>query len=298
MKLKRSLCITGITIMVGSISAFAWVIPGVDEPFDPPDYYNPWTISYPDSAPSVFTMRDLAAQGYLVQDVPLNAKSIITDVKTFLDKLNEITKLENDAKNLTSLSGTDLSGHMSDVTNDLNNIQNVEKSYQGLMANTDDMNNKWNTMFRSMIVSGTEPPARVSPTVRMEQDKALLELLEKSYKDEFNAGKSLGDQQAEINMLEKALKRLESANGNLDNTQIRAQIESVRHVIAVKRNVLLAAIASADAIHEKARIDQQIKDHDDTDKGLDFGVNDPYHPTAREQQQFTRPEGQGFVDFK
>lgn len=38
-------------------------IPGITEPYDPPNYYSPTSVSVPDSEPSPFALTDLARQG-------------------------------------------------------------------------------------------------------------------------------------------------------------------------------------------------------------------------------------------
>ena len=56
-------------LLAGSVrGGWAHIIPGVDRPFDSPNYYSLTSISYPDSAPSPFTLRDMAAQGGNVYD--------------------------------------------------------------------------------------------------------------------------------------------------------------------------------------------------------------------------------------
>ena len=65
-------------ILAGGVrSSFAWDIPGIDEPYDPPNYYSLTSISWPDSAPSPFALRDLADQGGAVYDYTREMKSIL-----------------------------------------------------------------------------------------------------------------------------------------------------------------------------------------------------------------------------
>lgn len=72
MKIIRFL-LTILTILLLSISIAFAGIPGITKPFDPPNYYSPTSVSIPDSAPSPFALKDLAAQGYKVHDV-INSK--------------------------------------------------------------------------------------------------------------------------------------------------------------------------------------------------------------------------------
>lgn len=58
-----------------------WSIPGVTRPFDPPNYYSPTSISWPDSAPSPFALWDLSAQKGMVYDLTRHLKSILYGTK-------------------------------------------------------------------------------------------------------------------------------------------------------------------------------------------------------------------------
>ena len=89
-KAAAALCIASLGFSSISLkTAYAWSIPGVTEPFDPPNYYSPTSISWPDSAPSPFALRDLAAQGGMVYDYTRHIKSILYGTKfvAWLEKL-------------------------------------------------------------------------------------------------------------------------------------------------------------------------------------------------------------------
>ena len=62
-KVMYCLGVVGACFVVGIGSygiGHARVIPGVDEPYDPANYYSMTSISYADSAPSPFALKDLA----------------------------------------------------------------------------------------------------------------------------------------------------------------------------------------------------------------------------------------------
>ena len=83
MKIIRFL-LTILTILSLSISIAFAGIPGITEPFDPPNYYSPTSVSIPDSAPSPFALKDLAAQGYKVHDVINSKKDIIYILQIYI----------------------------------------------------------------------------------------------------------------------------------------------------------------------------------------------------------------------
>lgn len=61
MKIKTKFIATSVmlTLAANALPGFAKLIPGVDIPYDPASYYSPTAISYPDSKPSVFALKEL-----------------------------------------------------------------------------------------------------------------------------------------------------------------------------------------------------------------------------------------------
>ena len=70
------------TFLAGAAGVgYAWDIPGVTEPYDPPNYYSLTSISWADSAPSPFALWDLAENGGNVYDYTRHIKSILYGTK-------------------------------------------------------------------------------------------------------------------------------------------------------------------------------------------------------------------------
>ena len=70
------------TFLVGAAGVgYAWDIPGVTEPYDPPNYYSLTSISWADSAPSPFALWDLAENGGNVYDYTRHIKSVLYGTK-------------------------------------------------------------------------------------------------------------------------------------------------------------------------------------------------------------------------
>jgi len=78
MKIKKKMAaMLGLGFISGyGLIAYAYVVPGWDEPFNPALYYNLTEISWEDS-PSPFALRDLARAGGMVYDYTRHIKSII-----------------------------------------------------------------------------------------------------------------------------------------------------------------------------------------------------------------------------
>ena len=102
-KIKRSLALIPAVLALGGAVAFARVVPGVDEPFNPGAYYSLTDISWADS-PSTFALRDLAGAGGDVYDYTRHIKSIL-----FGEKFESIWGVEKNKTAIDELNTTPFS---------------------------------------------------------------------------------------------------------------------------------------------------------------------------------------------
>ena len=109
-------------------------IPGITEPYDPPNYYSPTSVSVPDSEPSPFALTDLARQGYQVHDVTNSKKDIISTIKTYIDLLQNTLVLTTQTDDLRH-SGDNFDEKISPLINDLEKRSNYAED-----INLDDIN--------------------------------------------------------------------------------------------------------------------------------------------------------------
>lgn len=104
-------------VSFSSVPAYAWSIPGITRPYDPTAYYDPVAVSIPDSAPSVFALRDLAANKGNVYDYTRHLKSIlfggffknIFGMETNKEELQRINNKTWSENSVTSNSAAQLS---------------------------------------------------------------------------------------------------------------------------------------------------------------------------------------------
>ena len=83
--------------------AYAHVIPGVDEPYNPEAYYSLTEISWADS-PSPYALKDLASNGGSVFDYTRYIKSIL-----FADKFEKLAETDADKTNNDEINSTPFS---------------------------------------------------------------------------------------------------------------------------------------------------------------------------------------------
>lgn len=273
----------GIYVLTGVAFSTAIVlakdIPGVTRPYDPPNYYSPTSVSYPDSRYTPFTMHDLARNGYAVRDVILNKKSIVSDIKSLSDMINNITSVLNLSDEQTPLSKDVSTKHLA--------------AFGGILARTHDYTgflrndlNAWD-LFR-----GTEDKDTINEDI-VAQKKAL----EQTYKDAMQIAKTESQDLATTTALLAAMDQAGNAKGDLAASQANTQVRSVLLVEKARANRLLANYTAVEAAHQKAKMDQELKAWKDSRNGMAFITIDPYHPSKDDARKYTRPQGQGFIDF-
>lgn len=140
MKIKRIFALTGITIIGFSLGFSAVLlarhhsIPGVDKPYDPANYWSPTSISWADSAPSTYALRDLANQGGQVYDLTRHLKSILYG-DNFEQILNQaISFTQKQQENMTPMSEGTISKTL-DMLNVLSN-RHAELQYDAQVDTT------------------------------------------------------------------------------------------------------------------------------------------------------------------
>ena len=101
---KKIAAIMGVGLFGGySLVANAYSIPGITEPYDPLAYYSLTEISWRDS-PSIFALRDLAANLGNVYDYTRHIKSILFGEKFEKTAETAESKSENEEINMTPFS--------------------------------------------------------------------------------------------------------------------------------------------------------------------------------------------------
>ena len=108
-KFKKAVALVmiGGFLLGASTIALAYVIPGVDEPFNPPAYYSPTTPD-PEDSPSPFFYKDLGWNGNQVYD-PIREKHKKDKVKNWQDILDiMLKKLDLNIINSRMLSSDNL----------------------------------------------------------------------------------------------------------------------------------------------------------------------------------------------
>ena len=275
-----------ITVIIGcGIVYAAWTpIPGVDIPYDPPNYYSPTSISYPDSAPSVFTMRDLSRQGGRVFDY----MRYVQEVMAVANK-TEWSKTVLEMLGIEIIDSTPADPYiLTTIKTDTNVINyNTMDSWRTSETFT-FFDNKFFRDFNKYDNNGTED---YDPFKQHEE-------LEKIYKTYANAIDEIRKtEEQEIELIMQIQEATNMARGEMEINQLKAQLEAVQTSLDRKRNALMGLYMDFKAAESKIEKDELIK-QTQIIENAELIIEDPYDRSDLSKKQYKKSESIGFVTMK
>lgn len=285
-KSKKRIFLFGTCIftLIGSQYVYAKIIPGIDEPFDPPNYYSETSISWADTNNPSYFYRDLGWQGQRVKDVTRIAKSILETQNT-LNRLNVlIEEIRLKFINMTGLSVEKSKENLNDLKVILSGTNEI---YNKSMIPTPDSQN----IFRT-----TETSNDPRKSFNQEQQKIWLNNV---YLSILQGSKNnLNDAVLRADALNKALKNSAEAVGELSANQSNTEVVALYNAEIQRRNSLISSYMSLEAIYDIQQRDQELKAAEDSRNMMTLRVSDPYNSDKTDIKNYERPEGLGFVKFK
>lgn len=283
MKMRRIIAITAGTLLVGSGLVYGFSIPGVTRPFDPANYYSETSISYADSTYTPFTMKDLARNGYQVKDVTRIDKNTISDMKTYTILVNSMQAIENKVLDMTGLPTEESDSMRFSLQNISSQTGSIQQS--AAIPDVDE-----DTLFPTTQTVG-------DPSKSFDRNSQLI-WLDHMYQNMLaSAQDNLADSNSQTDALLAAGEASSSAVGNMAALQSNTQVQSLQTAALLRRNAMIANYIALEAAKSRADTADLVQSAQDVKNGMTFIVSDPYHPTAQEKKQYTRPEGIGFVKF-
>lgn len=272
-------------ILAGGVrSSFAWDIPGIDEPYDPPNYYSLTSISWPDSAPSPFALRDLADQGGAVYDYTREMKSILfgDNFKSIIGALME--KLGIDIINHKPLAA-DILDHGIVIVGE--NQRRVDEIYRM---------EAWKRMEETPLFHHFDESEQHHDAPR--EWAAQRRLLSDTYTAYAEGAQlSISDHAESDALMQKLLKALEHAQGEKEIRQIAAQIEALSAAEAAKRTALIGALTELKATVQREELDKALE-HQRLVERAKVIVADPFDKEAVKVSGYERRKPLGFVPFE
>jgi hypothetical protein len=283
-KVMYCLGVLGTCFVVGIGSygiGHARVIPGVDEPYDPVNYYSMTSISYADSAPSPFALKDLARQGGNVYDYARHMKAIMAtqNMESWLS--TAVERFGITIKNMNPLDNSILT--------------TVQRNIASLNADTNSssLGDKTMDFWKSTIFRNDEGYEDENTFKAQDQYQAAAEI----YKLYGNNAKGFIDtassEQANIAAIMEASN---NAEGEMQADQAKADAMAMVEAETVRRNTLLGNLASIKAVEGKIKQNEDLAFRRQV-QAAQISVEDPYHRTPRSQKLYEKSESKGFVRF-
>ncbi|SDD74023.1 hypothetical protein [Sporomusa acidovorans] len=269
-------------ILAGSLAllptnAFAWSIPGVTRPYDPPAYYSPTAISWRDSKPSIFTMLDLARQGGRVHDYTEEKNDTNKGLKTTIEQLRRLDELWNEIKNLTPAAWGGFWQSLAEPQ--------VSQKDQAVFTRTENEN---------ALLSITD--SNGSDLKKTEEDK--LRYLDTMYRSIFAYNQeSSQSYTARTGLLAKSLAVSASAEGQLAALQAQVGLEGSQAAENLQRNRLIGLQNALLAVREQSKIDEMVRVQAQNRRNLHIQFASPYGQSASDKAVFTKPKAPGMPDF-
>ena len=292
MSVKKKFLAVMSVLSAGFISgygliAYAHVIPGVDEPFNPAAYYSLTQISWADS-PSPYALKDLASNGGSVFDYTRYIKSIL-----FGDKFEKLAETDADKTKNDEINSTLFS--------------------EEIFAET--------TAALKIIGIGTEKVARTvtidetNPYLRQGNDdhwdtydqnsfnrQEKYKWLDNTYKNFTDGAKAeIVETEKTMEAAKKIFEHTNAAEGHLQMYQAQNELKTLLAYELARQNALDAKLAHLQAVNQAAEYDSNVESAY-IDSITKFEVIDPYDGVnfqlLKDEFSYDKPKPSGMPDFK
>ena len=286
-KLKRSLALIPAMLVVCGAVAFARIVPGVDEPFNPAAYYSLTEISWADS-PSTFALEDLAGAGGNVYDYTRHIKSILFG-DNFENILSvNISETANDIINTTPFDRAvfaETSGELAKMRD------GTEKIVTKVEIDEDNANLRQGTVKEWDDYSNAA------------YDQAAKHIwLDQTYMGVADKAKiSIEEMETSLNAAATILTHTDEAQGDLQLYQAQNELKTLLAYELARKNALDANFAQMQAAYHANNYDEVVEAAYFGEISS-FNVVDPYDSEMerliREEYNYERPKLCGMPDFE
>jgi len=273
-------------LLGGSIHfASARVIPGVDRPYDPAAYYSPTAISYADSKPSVFALRDLAGQGGSVYDPIREAKEIL-----IAGRFEMLLRLVEQQLGIEDKNHQGLADDIAAQANatGMNARTNSEQMFDALTTTQEDIG-------KSPFFHRYEESSTVYETPRnRKKQRAMIANASAVYAG--IAQQALSGREETDETLRMLLQAAAHAEGKQELLQVKAQLDALAAADRAQISGLSNAYNAIRYLRHKQEMDDAIEFEKTVERSRII-ISDPFDEEAADAAGFQRPEAQGFVSF-
>lgn len=285
LSLKKRSCIAvaAALVIIGGSAVYARTIPGWDEPWDPPNYYSPTSISWADTNNPSFFYRDLGWQGGSV----LDPKRLAQWVTTVSQCVSWLSNAENILE-LKIINSLPLSADIFIKDQQmLKKTQTItEETYrisqgQGIFGSEDfRKSNRWNE-DEYEYNADRQAQAVENATARIAETSAA----------------AIADTEEINRQLDELLQQAAEAKGERELAQINMQIQALKEAVWARRNALITNFANMNSITETVKNNKLLNDSRQI-REAKLNIQDPYNRSEHQEKLVPKPEPIGFVKFE
>lgn len=283
LKKKSCIAVAAALVIVGGSAVYARTVPGWDEPWDPPNYYSPTSISWADTNNPSFFYRDLGWQGGSVLD-PKRLAQWVTTVSQCVSWLSN-------AENILELKIINSLPISADIFNKdqqmLRKTQTItEETYrisqgQGIFGSEDfRKSNRWNE-DEYEYNADRQAQAVENATARITETSAA----------------AIADTEEINRQLDALLQQAAEAKGERELAQINMQIQALKEAVWARRNALITNFANMNSITETVKNNKLLNDSRQI-REAKLNIQDPYNRSEHQEKLVPKPEPIGFVKFE
>lgn len=283
LKQKSCIAVAAALVIVGGSAVYARTVPGWDEPWDPPNYYSPTSISWADTNNPSFFYRDLGWQGGSVLD-PKRLAQWVTTVSQCVSWLSN-------AENILELKIINSLPISADIFNKdqqmLKKTQTITaEAYkrsqgQGIFGSEDfRKSNRWNE-DEYEYNADRQAQAVENATARIAETSAA----------------AIADTEEINRQLDELLQQVAEAKGERELAQINMQIQALKDAVWARRNALMVNLANMRSVTETVKNNELLNTARQI-REAKLNIQDPYNRSEHQEKLVPKPEPIGFVKFE
>lgn len=268
--------------------AYAYIIPGVDEPFNPAAYYSLTEISWADS-PSPYALKDLASNGGSVFDYTRHIKSIL-----FGDKFEKIAETDVDKTKNDEINSTPFTEEIFAETSAALKVIGIGTEK---VARTAAMIDETNPYLRQ---GNDDHWDSYDPNAYSRQGK--YKWLDDTYKNFADGAKAeIVETEKTIEVAKKIFEHTNAAEGHLQMYQAQNELKTLLAYELARQNALDSNLAQLQAVNQANEYDETVESAY-IDSITKFDVIDPYYGVnfqlLNEEFAYEKPKTSRMPNFK
>lgn len=283
LKKKSCIAVAAALVIVGGSAVYARTVPGWDEPWDPPNYYSPTSISWADTNNPSFFYRDLGWQGGSVLD-PKRLAQWVTTVSQCVSWLSN-------AENILELK----------IINSLPISADIFNKDQQMLKKTQTITAEAYKRSQGHGIFGSEDFRKSNrwneDEYEYSADKQAQAVENATAKIAETSAAAIADTEEINRQLDALLQQAAEAKGERELAQINMQIQALKDAVWARRNALMANLANMRSVTETVKNNELLNTARQI-REAKLNIQDPYNRSEHQEKLVPKPEPIGFVKFE